>query len=61
MFVVLSVTVLAAQFLLRPEDAERTARAGLWSIMSLANAFFWLFEDTSYVAANSNELPLIHL
>ncbi len=61
MFVVLGVTVLAAQILFRPEDAEKTARAGLWSIMSLANVFFWLFEDTSYFAANSNELPLLHL
>ncbi|MFK8029708.1 MAG: acyltransferase family protein [Gammaproteobacteria bacterium] len=61
MFVVLGATVLAAQFLFRPEDAEKTAEAGLWSILSLANVYFWLFQDTSYFAANSNELPLLHL
>ena len=61
MFVVLGVTVVAAQLLFRPADAVETARAGLWSILSLANVFFWLFQDTSYFAANSNELPLLHL
>ncbi len=61
MLIVLGVTFLLAQFLFRPEDAEDTARAAFWSLMSLANVFFWLFQDTSYFAANSNELPLLHL
>ncbi|MEM7081433.1 MAG: acyltransferase family protein [Pseudomonadota bacterium] len=61
MLLVLATTVLAAQWLFRPEEAETTARAGFWSLLSLANLFFWLFEDTSYFAADSNELPLLHL
>lgn len=58
---VLAITVIAAQFLFRPQDAENTARAGLWSLLSLANLFFWLFEDTSYFAPDTKQLPLLHL
>ncbi|MEO0617522.1 MAG: acyltransferase family protein, partial [Pseudomonadota bacterium] len=60
MFVVLAATLLVSQFLLRPEDAEGTARSAFWSILSLANVHFWLSEDASYFAASSDELPLLH-
>jgi len=61
MILVVCVTVVFAQFLLIPEDAERTAESGLWSLLSLANVYFWLFQDTSYFAADSRETPLLHL
>lgn len=61
MLVVVFVTIVAAQFVFRPHDAEKVAESGLWSIFSMANIYFWLFQDVSYFAAASNELPLLHL
>jgi peptidoglycan/LPS O-acetylase OafA/YrhL/lysophospholipase L1-like esterase len=61
MLVVLGITVILAQFILLPKDAEKVAESGLWSLASMANVYFWLFQDTSYFAAASNELPLLHL
>lgn len=61
MFVVLVVTLLISQSILRPQDAERVAESALFSLMSLANVYFWAYQDTSYFAASSSELPLLHL
>lgn len=60
MLVVLAVTLFFAQFMLRPEDSEEVARSGFWSLLSLANAYFWLAEDGSYFAAPSDQQPLLH-
>lgn len=61
MLVVVFATVLAAHVLLLPEDTERAAESALWSVASLANVYFWTHQDTSYFAAASSELPLLHL
>lgn len=61
MLVVVFATVLAAHALLLPEDTERTAESALWSVFSLSNVYFWTHQDTSYFAAASSELPLLHL
>lgn len=61
MLVVVLITVVIAQLIFRPSDAEMVAESGLWSLLSLANVYFWLFENTSYFAAASNEKPLLHL
>lgn len=61
MLVVVLITLLASQLLFTPEDAMNTASASLWSILSLANVYFWLFLDTGYFATASNEIPLLHL
>ncbi len=61
MLVVVFVTTVLAQFLFRPNDAEKVAESGLWSLLSLANIYFWLYQDTSYWAPSSNVLPLLHL
>jgi len=61
MLVVVLLTIVITQFIYLPRDAEKVAQSGLWSLLSLANAYFWLFEDTSYFAAASNEKPLLHL
>lgn len=61
MLIVVGLTLIAAQFVLLPEDAEKTAQSGLWSLLSLANVYFWLYQDTSYFAAASSEIPLLHL
>lgn len=58
--VVLSVVVIS-QVILLPNDAERVAESSLWSLLSMANVYFWLFEDASYFAAASNQKPLLHL
>lgn len=60
MLVTLGTTVLLAQFLFRPEDAEDVARAGVWSLASMANVFFWLSDDGAYFADPSDEQPLLH-
>lgn len=52
---------MTAQVLLLPEDAEQSAESALWSLLSLANVYFWLYQDTSYFAAASSETPLLHL
>ncbi len=61
MLIVVAVTLVTAQWLILPEDAEKAAQSGLWSLLSLANVYFWLYQDTSYFAAASSELPLLHL
>lgn len=61
MLVVIAVTIILTQIFFRPTDAEKVAESGLWSLLSLANVYFWLFQDTSYFAAASSELPLLHL
>jgi len=61
MLCVVLLTMLAAQFLFLPEDAEKTAESSLWSLLSMANVYFWLHQDTSYFAADSSEIPLLHL
>jgi peptidoglycan/LPS O-acetylase OafA/YrhL len=61
MLIVVGLTLIAAQFVLLPEDAEKTAQSGLWSLLSLANVYFWLYQDTSYFAAASSEILLLHL
>lgn len=61
MLVVVAVTLIAAQFLLLPEDAKVAAKSGIWSVASMANVYFWLFQDGNYFAASSSEQPLLHL
>lgn len=61
MLIVVGVTLVAAQILLLPEDAKRTAISALWSLLSMANVYFWLNLDTSYFAAATAETPLLHL
>ena len=61
MLLVVSATLIAAQLLLRPEDAVATAHSALWAVCSASNFYFWLFSDNSYFAASSAELPLLHL
>lgn len=61
LLIVMSFTIVVTQLFFRPEDAERAAESGLWSLLSIPNVYFWLFQDTSYFAASSSELPLLHL
>jgi peptidoglycan/LPS O-acetylase OafA/YrhL len=61
MTVVVVGTLLAAEWLLLPEDARSAAKAALMAFASMANVHFWLNLDTGYFAASSNEAPLLHL
>lgn len=61
MLLVLLATLLAAQFLLLPDDARDAAKSAVWSLASLTNVYFWLFQNLGYFAASSSELPLLHL
>ncbi len=61
MLVVVAATMLLSQILFRPEDAEKVAESGIASVLSLANVYFWLFQDTGYFASSSLEVPLLHL
>jgi peptidoglycan/LPS O-acetylase OafA/YrhL len=61
LLVVVAVTVLVANLLMLPENAEATAESAAWSLGSLANVYFWLHQDTGYFAAASSDSPLLHL
>jgi len=61
MLVVVLATVIAAQLLMLPEDAQRTAQSAVWSLCSLANVYFWRYQDTSYFATDNLTTPLLHL
>jgi peptidoglycan/LPS O-acetylase OafA/YrhL len=61
MLAVVAATLLVAQVTMLPADAERAAESALWSVISLANVYFWLHQDTSYFATASHEQPLLHL
>jgi peptidoglycan/LPS O-acetylase OafA/YrhL len=61
MLVMVAVTLLAAKFLLLPEDVPGVAKSAIASVVSLVNVYFWHFEDVSYFAQSSAELPLLHL
>lgn len=57
----LAATLVAAQWLMRPEDARTVAASALWSLASAANLYFWQFGEHGYFDAPSAEQPLLHL
>lgn len=61
MLAVVAVTFFASQLLLLPEDAQKTARSTVFSLASLANVYFWKYQDRTYFALDSAQIPLLHL
>jgi len=61
LLLVVAATLAVSQQVLRPVEAERVAESALWSLASLANVYFWWFQDTGYFAAANSEIPLLHL
>jgi peptidoglycan/LPS O-acetylase OafA/YrhL len=61
LFVVVAATLLAGLLLLMPDDLKRLAQSAIYSLLSLANLYFYLKIDTGYFADDSAELPLLHL
>jgi peptidoglycan/LPS O-acetylase OafA/YrhL len=47
MLTVVGVTLIIAQLIMLPDDAKTTAKSAVWSLASLANIYFWLYQDTS--------------
>jgi len=60
MMAVLFVVVGLSSLILLPDDASNVAYSGLWSLLSLANVYFYIFSDASYFASSMNEKPLLH-
>ena len=61
LLLVVAATLVAAQLLLRPDDATNAATSALWSLVGAANLYFWLFAPQGYFAPTSAESPLLHL
>ena len=61
MLVVTGAVLLAAYLLMLPEQMRDTGKSAVFSLASLANVYFWLYQDTGYFAQSSLELPLLHL
>lgn len=61
MFLVTLATVVAGTLLLLPEDVETLAWSAIATAASGANVYFTYFQDTSYFAADSATIPLLHM
>jgi len=61
MLVVTALTLAFAKAFMLPDDAADAAKSGVYSLASMANVFFWRYQDTGYFAAQGKDLPLLHL
>ncbi|MES9957575.1 MAG: acyltransferase family protein [Sedimenticola sp.] len=61
MLVVIAVVLLVSMLILRPDDTYKVGQTAFASLLSVANVYFWLFQDSSYFAQASTEVPLLHL
>ncbi len=59
-FIVAS-TLLAGFFIMAPDDYSDLVQAAVASLFSAANIYVHFFVDTGYFAADSSELPFLHL
>ncbi|WP_296230128.1 acyltransferase family protein [Pseudomonas sp. UBA4617] len=60
LFVTLA-TLIAGSALMLPADALQLSQSAVAATFSAANIFFWKFLDTSYFAASSDTVPLLHM
>ena len=58
---VVFATLVAGCLLMQSAELERLGTAASWSLLAAPNIFFWLHLDTGYFAADSRQLPLLHL
>jgi len=58
---VVVITLIASYQILTPDDFLHLSASAFASLFSMANIFFYLFVDTGYFAADTAELPLLHL
>jgi len=61
MLVVVASVIAVSLIIQRPEDTREVAKTSMAALLSLSNVYFWLFQDSSYFAQASNEIPLLHL
>lgn len=61
MLLVTGVTLVAGVALMLPQDVEALSWSALATILSAANIYFAYFLDTSYFAADSATVPLLHM
>ncbi|MCE1009866.1 acyltransferase family protein [Pseudomonas monteilii] len=55
------VTLIAGSALMLPADSLQLSQSAIAATFSAANIFFWKFLDTSYFAASSDMVPLLHM
>lgn len=60
LFATLATLVFGSIFML-PDDAKALSLSAIASTVSAANIYFWKFLDTSYFAASSDTVPLLHM
>ncbi|MFO0690669.1 MAG: acyltransferase family protein [Myxococcota bacterium] len=61
LLVVVAATLVVSQLVMLPLDARAAAKSALFALASLANVYFWLYQDTGYFANDSGELPFLQL
>ena len=61
MTVVVAFTLIFSKIVMLPDDLVSVAESSIWSLLSIANIYFWRNNDSSYFAASSDEIPLLHL
>lgn len=61
LILVIIATLICAQLFMLPEDAKSVGKAAIASLASSTNIYYTIFDDTSYFAQSSAELPLLHL
>lgn len=60
LFATLATLMFGSVFML-PDDAKALSLSAIASTLSAANIYFWKFLDTSYFAASSDTVPLLHM
>lgn len=55
------VTLLVGSIFMLPTDAKDLGASAAASVVSAGNIYFWKLLDTSYFAASSETVPLLHL
>lgn len=60
LFATLATLLFGSVFML-PDDAKALSLSAIASTLSAANIYFWKFLDTSYFAASSDTVPLLHM
>lgn len=61
LLLMVTVVMLVAAVLMTPRDFNAAANSALFSLLSFANLYFWLFQEGGYFSASSETLPLLHL
>jgi peptidoglycan/LPS O-acetylase OafA/YrhL len=61
LYLVIAATLVAGAFALLPEDFAKLASSARYSLLSLANFYFYRHVETGYFAEATAELPLLHL